>query len=261
MRYFARRYRCIAFNARGWPPSEVPQDAAGYSQARALRRHPLRPRRAQDRQGAHRRPVDGRVRDASLRADLSQPRPLAAGRRCRLRVREKRAREVPQRGNASSPASSRRTGWPPSPRPMRTARRACSSRTRTRAGSPSSRPCWASIRPRVPPTPSSACSASAPRSSIWRTSWPSSRCQCWSSPATRTGRACCRASSSSARCPSAALLVVPNSGHAINIEEPGGLQCGAGRFPRPGRHRPLAHARSPRRQPEHHRHDEVATAI
>jgi pimeloyl-ACP methyl ester carboxylesterase len=35
MRYFARRYRCIAFNARGWPPSEVPQDAARYSQARA----------------------------------------------------------------------------------------------------------------------------------------------------------------------------------------------------------------------------------
>ena len=35
MCYFARRYRCIAFNARGWPPSEVPQDAARYSQARA----------------------------------------------------------------------------------------------------------------------------------------------------------------------------------------------------------------------------------
>ena len=35
MRYFARRYRCIAFNARGWPPSEVPQDAVRYSQARA----------------------------------------------------------------------------------------------------------------------------------------------------------------------------------------------------------------------------------
>jgi len=35
MRYFARRYRCIAFNARGWPPSEVPPDTAHYSQARA----------------------------------------------------------------------------------------------------------------------------------------------------------------------------------------------------------------------------------
>jgi pimeloyl-ACP methyl ester carboxylesterase len=35
VRYFSRRYRCIAFNARGWPPSEVPQDLARYSQARA----------------------------------------------------------------------------------------------------------------------------------------------------------------------------------------------------------------------------------
>jgi pimeloyl-ACP methyl ester carboxylesterase len=35
IRYFSRRYRCIAFNARGWPPSEVPEDVARYSQARA----------------------------------------------------------------------------------------------------------------------------------------------------------------------------------------------------------------------------------
>ena len=35
MRYFARRYRCIAFNARGYPPSDVPDDAARYSQERA----------------------------------------------------------------------------------------------------------------------------------------------------------------------------------------------------------------------------------
>ena len=35
VRYFSRRYRCIAFNARGWPPSDVPEDVARYSQARA----------------------------------------------------------------------------------------------------------------------------------------------------------------------------------------------------------------------------------
>jgi pimeloyl-ACP methyl ester carboxylesterase len=35
MRYFSRRYRCVAFNARGWPPSDVPDDVARYSQARA----------------------------------------------------------------------------------------------------------------------------------------------------------------------------------------------------------------------------------
>jgi pimeloyl-ACP methyl ester carboxylesterase len=36
VRYLSRRYRCIAYNARGWPPSEVPQDVARYSQARAV---------------------------------------------------------------------------------------------------------------------------------------------------------------------------------------------------------------------------------
>jgi len=35
MRHFARRYRCIAFNARGYPPSEVPEALASYSQDRA----------------------------------------------------------------------------------------------------------------------------------------------------------------------------------------------------------------------------------
>ena len=36
MRHFARRYRCIAYNARGYPPSDVPQDLASYSQDRAV---------------------------------------------------------------------------------------------------------------------------------------------------------------------------------------------------------------------------------
>lgn len=35
LRYFGRRYRCIAFNARGFPPSDVPDDVNMYSQARA----------------------------------------------------------------------------------------------------------------------------------------------------------------------------------------------------------------------------------
>ncbi|HUF80512.1 MAG TPA: alpha/beta hydrolase [Burkholderiales bacterium] len=33
LRYFSRRYRCIAFNARGYPPSDVPEPVARYSQA------------------------------------------------------------------------------------------------------------------------------------------------------------------------------------------------------------------------------------
>jgi pimeloyl-ACP methyl ester carboxylesterase len=32
---FSRRYRTIAYNARGYPPSDVPDDPAAYSQARA----------------------------------------------------------------------------------------------------------------------------------------------------------------------------------------------------------------------------------
>lgn len=35
MRHFGRRYRCIAFNARGYPPSDVPESHTSYSQERA----------------------------------------------------------------------------------------------------------------------------------------------------------------------------------------------------------------------------------
>jgi len=35
IRHFSRRYRCITYAARGWPPSDVPDDVAAYSQARA----------------------------------------------------------------------------------------------------------------------------------------------------------------------------------------------------------------------------------
>jgi pimeloyl-ACP methyl ester carboxylesterase len=33
MRFFSRRYRCIAYNARGYPPSDVPKARSMYSQA------------------------------------------------------------------------------------------------------------------------------------------------------------------------------------------------------------------------------------
>ena len=35
LRHFARRYRCITYAARGWPPSDVPDRVDAYSQARA----------------------------------------------------------------------------------------------------------------------------------------------------------------------------------------------------------------------------------
>ena len=34
LRHFSRRYRCIAYNARGYPPSDVPPDPERYSQQR-----------------------------------------------------------------------------------------------------------------------------------------------------------------------------------------------------------------------------------
>ncbi|SLN75473.1 alpha/beta fold hydrolase [Oceanibacterium hippocampi] len=36
MRYFSRRHRCITFGARGYPPSDVPEDVEAYSQKRAV---------------------------------------------------------------------------------------------------------------------------------------------------------------------------------------------------------------------------------
>lgn len=35
LRHFSRRYRCVAYNARGYPPSDVPEDFDRYSQERA----------------------------------------------------------------------------------------------------------------------------------------------------------------------------------------------------------------------------------
>lgn len=36
VRRFSREYRCVTYNARGYPPSDVPADPASYSQARAV---------------------------------------------------------------------------------------------------------------------------------------------------------------------------------------------------------------------------------
>ena len=36
IRWFSRRYRCVTYNARGYPPSDVPEAQTSYSQARAV---------------------------------------------------------------------------------------------------------------------------------------------------------------------------------------------------------------------------------
>ena len=35
MRHFGKRFRTVAYNARGFPPSDVPEQVSSYSQARA----------------------------------------------------------------------------------------------------------------------------------------------------------------------------------------------------------------------------------
>ena len=35
VRFFSRRYRCVTYNARGYPPSDVPEDPGAYSQDQA----------------------------------------------------------------------------------------------------------------------------------------------------------------------------------------------------------------------------------
>ena len=79
MRFFARRHRCITYSFRGYPGSDVPESGSMYGQQHAVddARHMLD--HLEDRQGACRRPVAGRLRDGAFRPALS---PTA---RCRSR--------------------------------------------------------------------------------------------------------------------------------------------------------------------------------
>jgi pimeloyl-ACP methyl ester carboxylesterase len=56
-------------------------------------------------------------------------------------------------------------------------------------------------------------------------------------------------------CTSAALLVLPNSGHAVNLEEPGLFNAALADLFGPSRCRALARARSTCHQPEYYRND------
>ena len=70
MRFFSRRHRCITYSARGYKPSDVPRRREGlYLQALGQRRG-RDPRPSQDRQGAFRRPVDGRLHRGACSASI-----------------------------------------------------------------------------------------------------------------------------------------------------------------------------------------------
>src|SRR5215203_5274708 len=99
MRHFGRRHRCVAFNARGYPPSDEPEDVSAYSQARAaddicsVLDHLGE---AKARRGA----FNGRLRHAPFRVPPSRPRTRALRRRLRLRGGVRGARALPGRGRS-----------------------------------------------------------------------------------------------------------------------------------------------------------------
>ena len=72
LREFGKRYRCIAYAARGYTPSDVPAASDAYSYLHVMRDCVARARSSQDRASAHHRPVDGRLHRAAGRAQSSR---------------------------------------------------------------------------------------------------------------------------------------------------------------------------------------------
>ena len=67
MRHFGKRYRAVAYNARGFPPSDVPEQPSSYSQARAADDILAVLEAIGEGPGPRRRPLDGRLRHPPLR--------------------------------------------------------------------------------------------------------------------------------------------------------------------------------------------------
>jgi pimeloyl-ACP methyl ester carboxylesterase len=81
IQYFSRRYRCIAFNARGYPPSEVPARLSNYSHKHAV------DAASEDTPRAHHGLLDGFAHDAGFWADVSAHGDFAHDDRHRQRRR------------------------------------------------------------------------------------------------------------------------------------------------------------------------------
>jgi pimeloyl-ACP methyl ester carboxylesterase len=90
MRYFGRRYRSIAYNARGYPPSDVPEDPERYSQDRA--RDDIRS--VLDALTIEKAHIVGWLRDAPFRLGLPRSRVVFGRRRLRLWRRARQAAAV-----------------------------------------------------------------------------------------------------------------------------------------------------------------------
>ena len=220
MRYFSRRYRCIAFNARGYPPSDVPEDWQRYSQERA--RDDIRA--VLDGLGIAKAHIVGISMGgfAILHFGFAYPERAAslvvAG--CGYGAEPGQAPAIPGRDRPHRGAD-RREGHGrgredlrrrPDPRAV--------SRTRIRAATPSSWRSSPSIRRRARRTRCAACKARRP--SLWELTDQMTRLEVPTlivtgdedDPCLEPGILMKRA------IPTAALVVFPNTGHALNLEEP-----------------------------------------
>ena len=96
------RYRCIAYNARGYPPSDVPPSVESYSQDLAASDIGAVMDAAGARCGACDGRLDGLGRGAAIRAQSAGARPLGHSLQHRQRLRRE-ARRIPRRDGGARP--------------------------------------------------------------------------------------------------------------------------------------------------------------
>jgi len=148
LRYFSRRYRCIAFNARGYRRRTCRQRRRLQLRASA-RRHPGHARWPQHRQGAYRRAFDGAF--ATFYFGMKWPE-----RALSLTLAGIGSGSMPSRAarfkqnRKPRPTGSWLKAGRKAPPHVASRRRGCSCRTRIRAGLPSSSTWSNSTRPRAP---------------------------------------------------------------------------------------------------------------
>ena len=169
VRYFGRYYRCIAVNARGYPPSDVPKDGAKYSQERA--RDDIRA--VLDALKIDKAHIVGLSMGgfATLHFGFTYPdraRSLViAG--CGYGAEPDKRAQFAAEAEASAKRFEEQTHGEGRRRPMRSGRRACSTRTAIRAAGANSPTSLPSTRPRARRSPCAACRRSARHCSNWST--------------------------------------------------------------------------------------------
>ena len=175
LQHFGRRYRAITYAARGYPPSDVPEDPASYSQSRAADDILAE----LDHPGIQKAHVCGLSMGgfATLHFGLRHPsRALSlcvagCGYGAELNMREQFRAEADAVVASLGPRNGRICfALCPQPNPRTV-------RSQDPRGFADSSRRWPSIQPWVPPTPNSAAKRSVPRCIICKTRWPASQCR------------------------------------------------------------------------------------